>query len=76
MQASTASGAPFLLSYHFSSLTFSFSRSRRLTKRKYLRSELGEGTLQLIRTVKRALDPLNLLNPGKVLFDEGEEEGH
>ncbi|BGP16980.1 D-lactate ferricytochrome c oxidoreductase [Rhodosporidiobolus nylandii] len=46
-----------------------------LTKRKYLRSELGQGTLQLVRTVKRALDPLNLLNPGKVLFDEGEEEG-
>lgn len=44
--------------------------ARRLTKRKYLRAELGEGTLALMRTVKRALDPLNLLNPGKVLFDE------
>ncbi|GAA5966520.1 hypothetical protein JCM8115_002704 [Rhodotorula mucilaginosa] len=43
-----------------------------LTKRKYLRAELGEGTLALMRTVKRALDPLNLLNPGKVLFDEDE----
>ena len=45
---------------------------RRLTKRKYLRAELGEGTLALMRTVKRALDPLNLLNPGKVIFDEDE----
>lgn len=45
-----------------------------LTKRKYLRDELGEGTLALMRTVKRALDPLNLLNPDKVLFPEGEEE--
>ncbi|POY71131.1 hypothetical protein BMF94_5888 [Rhodotorula taiwanensis] len=41
-----------------------------LTKRKYLQAELGDGTLALMRTVKRALDPLNLLNPGKVLFDE------
>ncbi|BGP00240.1 putative D-lactate dehydrogenase [cytochrome] 1, mitochondrial (putative) [Rhodotorula toruloides] len=45
-----------------------------LTKRKYLRAELGEGTLALMRTVKRALDPLNLLNPDKVLFPKGEEE--
>ncbi|BGP49008.1 D-lactate ferricytochrome c oxidoreductase [Rhodotorula kratochvilovae] len=45
-----------------------------LTKRKYLRAELGEGTLALMRTVKRALDPLGLLNPDKVLFPEGEEE--
>ncbi|GAA6032535.1 hypothetical protein JCM8097_004804 [Rhodosporidiobolus ruineniae] len=44
-----------------------------LTKRKYLREELGEGTLRLMRTVKTALDPLNLLNPDKVLFPEGEE---
>ncbi|GAA5867323.1 hypothetical protein JCM3774_003546 [Rhodotorula dairenensis] len=43
-----------------------------LTKRKYLQAELGDGTLALMRTVKRALDPLNLLNPGKVLFDEDE----
>ncbi|TNY19410.1 FAD linked oxidase [Rhodotorula diobovata] len=45
-----------------------------LTKRKYLRRELGDGTLALMRTVKRALDPLGLLNPDKVLFPEGEEE--
>ncbi|GEM07935.1 D-lactate dehydrogenase [Rhodotorula toruloides] len=45
-----------------------------LTKRKYLRAELGEGTLALMRTVKSVLDPLNLLNPDKVLFPEGEEE--
>ncbi|GAA5848237.1 hypothetical protein JCM9279_000986 [Rhodotorula babjevae] len=45
-----------------------------LTKRKYLRAELGEGTVALMRTVKRALDPLNLLNPDKVLFPAGEEE--
>ncbi|BGP56170.1 D-lactate ferricytochrome c oxidoreductase [Rhodotorula sphaerocarpa] len=46
-----------------------------VTKRKYLRAELGEGTLGLLRTVKRALDPYNLLNPGKVLLDEEEGAG-
>lgn len=46
----------------------------RLTKRKYLKAELGDSTLALMRTVKRALDPLNLLNPDKVLFPEGEEQ--
>ncbi|GAA6009336.1 hypothetical protein JCM10207_004354 [Rhodosporidiobolus poonsookiae] len=45
-----------------------------LMKRKYLKDELGEGTLRLMRTVKTALDPLNLLNPDKILFPEGEEE--
>lgn len=48
--------------------------ARRLTKRKYLRAELGESTVALMRTVKRALDPLGLLNPDKVLFPAGEEE--
>lgn len=28
--------------------------------------ELGAGTVELMRTVKRALDPLGLFNPGKV----------
>lgn len=27
--------------------------------------ELGEGTVELMRMVKRAVDPHNLLNPGK-----------
>lgn len=44
------------------------------TKRKYLREELGEGTLALMRRIKRELDPLGLLNPGKVLYETEEEE--
>lgn len=36
-------------------------------KKEYLIDELGPGTVQLMRTIKRAVDPLNLLNPGKVL---------
>jgi D-lactate dehydrogenase (cytochrome) len=35
-------------------------------KRAYLEEELGEGTVELMRTVKRAIDPLGLFNPGKV----------
>ncbi|GAA6017705.1 hypothetical protein JCM11491_001176 [Sporobolomyces phaffii] len=45
-----------------------------LTKRGYLKRELGEGTLAVMRRIKREMDPLNLLNPGKILFEEGEEQ--
>ncbi|KAI8995710.1 FAD-linked oxidase-like protein [Trametes punicea] len=34
-------------------------------KRQYLCEELGEGTVQLMKTIKNAIDPLNLFNPGK-----------
>ncbi len=35
-------------------------------KRDYLYEELGEGTVELMKTIKKAIDPLNLFNPGKV----------
>jgi D-lactate dehydrogenase (cytochrome) len=35
-------------------------------KQKYLVQELGEGTVALMCTIKRTLDPQNLFNPGKV----------
>ena len=35
-------------------------------KRVYLIDELGEGTVELMKTIKRTLDPYNLFNPGKV----------
>lgn len=35
-------------------------------KKEYLYEELGEGTVELMKTIKRTLDPLNLFNPGKV----------
>jgi len=38
-----------------------------LGKRKYLVREHGEVAVEVMRAVKMALDPLNLLNPGKVL---------
>ena len=38
-------------------------------KREYLYEELGEGTVALMKTIKNAIDPLNLFNPGKVRLD-------
>jgi D-lactate dehydrogenase (cytochrome) len=35
-------------------------------KREYLYEELGEGTVELMRSVKKTMDPLGLFNPGKV----------
>lgn len=35
-------------------------------KREYLYKELGEGTVELMRSLKKAIDPLGLFNPGKV----------
>ncbi|KAF8815719.1 hypothetical protein BYT27DRAFT_6661810 [Phlegmacium glaucopus] len=38
-------------------------------KREYLVEELGEGTVQFMRTIKKAVDPLGLFNPGKLYPD-------
>jgi len=35
-------------------------------KKEYLVGELGEGTVALMRQIKKAIDPTNLFNPGKV----------
>jgi D-lactate dehydrogenase (cytochrome) len=35
-------------------------------KRKYLKAELGDG-LNVMRSIKQALDPLDIMNPGKIL---------
>ncbi|KAI5480583.1 hypothetical protein MNV49_000279 [Pseudohyphozyma bogoriensis] len=43
-------------------------------KRQYLKHELGKGTLKVMRDVKNMLDPLGLLNPGKVLYEREEDE--
>ncbi len=39
-----------------------------LAKKAFVKRQLGEGSYELMRAVKRALDPDNLLNPGKI-FD-------
>jgi D-lactate dehydrogenase (cytochrome) len=38
-------------------------------KREALVAEVGEEGVEVMRAIKRALDPLGLLNPGKVLLD-------
>jgi D-lactate dehydrogenase (cytochrome) len=36
-------------------------------KMKYLQAELGEAALDAMRAIKRALDPQNIFNPGKIV---------
>ena len=36
-------------------------------KQKYLETELGPEAVQAMRALKTALDPHNILNPGKIL---------
>lgn len=37
-----------------------------LGKLKYLRHEHGDGAVDAMHAIKRALDPNNILNPGKI----------
>jgi D-lactate dehydrogenase (cytochrome) len=37
-----------------------------LHKQDFLKAESGEGAIDLMRTIKRALDPHNIMNPGKI----------
>jgi D-lactate dehydrogenase (cytochrome) len=36
-------------------------------KQPYLRKELGEDVISIMRDIKQLLDPDNLMNPGKVV---------
>lgn len=42
------------------------------TKAPYLEMEVGALGLDVMRRIKRAFDPLNILNPGKMQLDHGE----
>jgi hypothetical protein len=35
-------------------------------KKQFLVDELGDGTIELMKTIKKVIDPYNLFNPGKV----------
>lgn len=37
-----------------------------LGKQQWLVEELGDGTVEIMRTIKRAMDPQDLFNPGKI----------
>ncbi len=37
-------------------------------KKEFLPDELGEPAIDLMRTIKKAIDPYNIMNPGKI-FD-------
>ncbi len=37
-----------------------------LHKQDFLLHEAGDGAVQMMRTIKHALDPLNIMNPGKI----------
>ncbi|KAG1826120.1 FAD-linked oxidase-like protein [Suillus subaureus] len=45
-------------------------------KTEYLVEELGEDTVELMKTVKNAIDPLNLFNPGKLYPENNEDKTH
>ena len=36
-------------------------------KLKHMRNEHGDGAVELMKTIKQALDPLNIMNPGKTV---------
>lgn len=42
-------------------------------KRMYLEKELGPGSLRLLHTLKTAIDPLSIMNPGSLLYETEEE---
>lgn len=42
-----------------------------MAKARFLEWELGTSGLEVLRKIKQALDPDNLLNPGKMLYDGG-----
>jgi D-lactate dehydrogenase (cytochrome) len=38
-----------------------------LGKLKHMRAEHGDGAVNMMRTIKKALDPDNIMNPGKTI---------
>ncbi|QRW17884.1 D-lactate dehydrogenase cytochrome oxidoreductase [Rhizoctonia solani] len=45
-------------------------------KKKYLYEELGEGTVELMKTIKMTIDPLNIMNPGKLYPDHPDQSDY
>jgi D-lactate dehydrogenase (cytochrome) len=36
---------------------------------EFLLNETGAGAVSMMRTIKKALDPKNIMNPGKIFLD-------
>ncbi|KAF9491216.1 FAD-binding domain-containing protein [Pleurotus eryngii] len=43
-------------------------------KKEYLRRELGEGTVRLMKRIKESVDPMGLFNPGKLYPDDEDDD--
>jgi glycolate oxidase len=39
-----------------------------ITKARYIGMELSQGTIKVMKQIKRVLDPNNILNPGKIFL--------
>lgn len=44
-----------------------------MTKAPYLKWKIGEAGLEVMRGIKQAIDPKNIMNPGKVFAEESKE---
>jgi FAD/FMN-containing dehydrogenase/Fe-S oxidoreductase len=47
-----------------------------IARTEYMREQLGDELLGVMREIKRILDPKNIFNPGKILTDGSQPDGH
>jgi FAD/FMN-containing dehydrogenases len=47
-----------------------------IARTEYMREQLGDELLDVMREIKRAFDPKNIFNPGKIFADGSEPDGH
>src|SRR5207248_1605277 len=47
-----------------------------IARNEYIRDQLGNQLLEVMREIKRAFDPRNVFNPGKIFADGSEPDGH
>src|SRR6266481_3191244 len=47
-----------------------------IARTEYMREQLGNQLLEVMREIKRAFDPKNVFNPGKIFADGSEPDGH
>src|SRR6266511_1611814 len=47
-----------------------------IARTEYMRDQLGDELLEVLREIKRMFDPKNVFNPGKIFADGSESDGH